>query len=101
MTNSRGISNRCPSVINAICFGQGSKNGFYKNTLDTGINIAPCINVAPETFGKNNKQSPLKKLIPLHQITEFWTFLWITLFNKGTPMFIPESRVLLEFFHPT
>ena len=49
------------------------------------------------------------KHIPFHQITEFWTFLWITLFNKDvagyspwkknpkinkrTPMFIPESRV--------
>ena len=52
------------------------------HTLDSGISVAPWINVAPGTFGKNNKHSPLKKHIPLHQITEFWTFLWITLFNK-------------------
>ena len=51
-------------------------------TLDSGISVAPWINVAPGTFGKNNKHSPLKKRIPLHQITEFQTFLWITLFNN-------------------
>ena len=43
--------------------------------LDSGISVAPWINVAPETFGKNNKYSPLKKHVcTLHQITEFWTF---------------------------
>ena len=51
-------------------------------TLDSGISVAPWINVAPGTFGKNNKHSPLKKHIPLHQITEFKPFLWVTLFNK-------------------
>ena len=47
----------------------------------------------------------MNKHIPLHQITELRTFLWITLFDKDiapikntksderTPMFIPESRV--------
>ena len=48
----------------------------YCLTLDSGINVAPG------TFGKNNKHSPLKKHIPLHQMIDFWTFLWITLFNK-------------------
>ena len=69
-------------------------------TLDSGINVAPWINVAPGIFGKKNKH------IPLHQITELWIFLWITLFNKDIapgknpkvnkhgPMFIPESRVV-------
>ena len=51
-------------------------------TLDSGLSVAPWINLAPGTIGKNNKHSPLKKHIPLNQITEFWTFLWITLFNK-------------------
>ena len=46
----------------------------YAPTLDSGINVAP------ETFGKNNKHSPLKKHIPLHQMIDF---LWITLFNKA------------------
>ena len=46
-------------------------------TLDSGINVALG------TFVKNNKHSPLKKHIPLHKITEFRTFLWITLFNKN------------------
>ena len=31
----------------------------YKSTLDSGINVAPWINVAPGTFGKNNERSPL------------------------------------------
>jgi hypothetical protein len=48
----------------------------WEHTLDSGINVAPG------TFGKNNTHSPLKKHIPLHQITEFGTFLWITLLNK-------------------
>ena len=51
-------------------------------TIESGINIAPWINVAPGTFGRNNKHSPLKKHIPLHQMIDFRTFLWITLFNK-------------------
>ena len=67
------------------------------STLDSGISVAS---------GKNNKHCPLKKHIPLHQLTQFRTVLWITHFNKdvapgknpkinkGIPMFIPESRVL-------
>ena len=39
-------------------------------TLDSGINVAPG------TFGKNNKHSPLKKHIPLHQMIDFWTFFY-------------------------
>ena len=59
-------------------------NGFVRKmtTLDSGIDKVPGINVAPRTFGKNNKYSPLKKHIPLHQMIDFRTFLWITLFNK-------------------
>ena len=30
-------------------------------TLESGINIPPWINIAPGTFGKNNKHSPLNK----------------------------------------
>ena len=44
------------------------------STLDSGIKVAPWINVAPGTFVKNNKHSPSKKHIPLHKITEFRTF---------------------------
>ena len=52
-------------------------------TVIQGATLESGINVAPGTFGKNNKHSTLKKHIPLHQITEFRTFfLWITLFNK-------------------
>ena len=77
------------------------------HTLDSGINIALLINVAPGTFGKNNKDSLSKKHIPLHQITEFQTFFIYRLLslirtyplenipkvNKCIPMFILESRV--------
>ena len=58
------------------------KKASIYTTLDSGINVAPWINVAPGTFGKNNKHSPLKKQIPLNQITELQLFLWITLFNR-------------------
>ena len=30
-----------------------------KATLESGINVPPWINVAPGTFGKNNRRSPL------------------------------------------
>ena len=58
-------------------------------TLEYGISVASG------TFGKKNKHSPLKKHIPLHQITEFRTFFYgkKPKINKRTPMFIPESRV--------
>ena len=42
-----------------------------KPNLYSGIRVAPWINVAQGTFGEKNKHSPLKKHIPLHQITEF------------------------------
>ena len=35
-----------------------------KGTLDSGINVPPWINVAPGTFGKNNKHSLLNKHSP-------------------------------------
>ena len=47
---------------------------FLPPTLDCGITVNPWINVATRTFEENNKHSPLKKHIPLHQITEFLTF---------------------------
>ena len=31
---------------------------YYGSTLDSGIDVAPGINVAPRTFGKNIKHSP-------------------------------------------
>ena len=34
------------------------------STLDSGIDITPWINVAPGTFGKNIKHSPLNKRSP-------------------------------------
>ena len=40
------------------------------DTLDSGIDVAPG------TFGKNNKHSPLKKHIPLHQMIDFRTFFY-------------------------
>ena len=33
-------------------------------TLESGINVPPCINIAPGTFDKNNKRSPLNKRSP-------------------------------------
>ena len=33
-------------------------------TLESGIDIAPGINVSPGTFGKNNKHSPLINIPP-------------------------------------
>ena len=36
-----------------------------KITLESGINVPPWINIAPATFGKNNKHSPLNKRSPL------------------------------------
>ena len=62
-------------LVLQFCSAQGN-HWWHIHTLDSGINVAPG------TFGENNKHSPLKKHIPLHQITEFLTFLWITLFNK-------------------
>ena len=32
---------------------------FGPRTLDSRIDVAPGINVAPGTFGKNNKRSPM------------------------------------------
>ena len=32
------------------------------NTLESGINIAPWINIAPGKFGKKNKRSPIYTL---------------------------------------
>ena len=38
---------------------------FCDPTLESGINVAPRINVVPGTFGKNNKHSPLNKHSPI------------------------------------
>ena len=37
----------------------------FSYTLESGINVPPWINIAPGTFGKNNKYSPLNKRSPL------------------------------------
>ena len=37
----------------------------YLPTLESGINVPPWINIAPGTFGKNNRHSPLNKCSPL------------------------------------
>ena len=39
-------------------------------TLMSRINVASGINIAHETFGKNNKRSTLNKIPPLYQMTE-------------------------------
>ena len=36
-----------------------------KSTLESGIDVAPWINVPPGNFEKNNKRSPLNKHSPL------------------------------------
>ena len=55
---------------------------YPKITLETIRPLESRIDVAPGTFGKNIKHSPLKKHIPLHKMIDFQTFLWFTLFNK-------------------
>ena len=59
-----------PKVASSNTFCLEAHAGFFiLLTLDSGISVAPWNG----TFGKNNKRSPLKKHIPLHQITEFRT----------------------------
>ena len=43
-------------VPNCLIYGQSSAD---LCTLESGINVPPWINIAPGTFGKNNKHSPL------------------------------------------
>ena len=53
------------------------RSTWHLHTLESGIDVAPWINVAPGTFGKCNKCSPLKKPSP-SKITDnliFYTFL--------------------------
>ena len=38
--------------------------------LDSGIDVAPGINVAPGTFGKNIKRSPENRHPPYYQIAD-------------------------------
>ena len=46
------------------------------NTLESGINIPPWINIAPGTFDKKNKHSPLNKRSPLLKVAYNFTLLY-------------------------
>ena len=70
------------------------------HTLNSGIDVAPWINVASGKFEKNNKCSPLKCANLCRKISIFFKSLIrpqplenIPKFDKRRGMFIPDSRV--------
>ena len=93
-TNQTHLWQKCPVSLYRRCcdlylFRRWLANP--KHEVDYRVASSPCtldsgINVAPGTFGKDNKDSPLKKHIQLHQIKEFWTFYELLSLIRTLPL---------------
>ena len=65
-------------------------------TLESGINVAPWINIAPGKFGKKNKRSPIYNLY-----LYYWNRLY-ELQNKAVaPKVVPDGWAVIVTAQPS
>ena len=88
---------------NVLFLNQNAPNAWNMCTLESGINVAPWINIAPGKFCKKNKRSPIYTLYYLYHLNRLYE-VWNkavapgkkSKINKCRGMFIPDFTVAKE-----